>query len=326
MTATFRFAMLPSGSRQHSFSEEERENGMDGRFFAAGMIPLLFLVPCVAASPASAEPQALAVSPPYTSFQRTAAPAAPASPAKGCLPELLISPESIALDRERNKALLLVDIRPATAFEKLRIPGSLNFPLFAIKTKTFLKKYDLVLVDEGYRYARIEAECRQLRKAGFRLRILNGGLSAWDRNGGALEGDDFARKALNRLSPLDFYPEKDCGNWIVLDVSEREHPESASLFPRFVSIPYARDDAAFAARYERLLKIEMNTPCLRILLTDERGEHYGRLERVIRTTAFPDVFFLEGGREGYRKFGEGINASAKRLSAAPKKNRCGGVP
>jgi rhodanese-related sulfurtransferase len=277
---------------------------MDDRFVLMRMTPILLLILCLAA------PQA----------------PAPASPSKGCLPELLISVDSLAIDRKRKKELLLVDIRPAAAFEKLRIPGSLNVPVFAIKTKTFFKKNDLVLVDEGYRYAQIEEECRRLRRSGFRLRTLNGGLSAWNRKGGALEGDDFARKALNRLSPLHFFPEKDTGNWIVLDASEGKQPEFSRLFPRFVSIPYAKDDEIFAARYEALLKREMDRPCVRILVTDERGEHYDRLDRVIGATAFPDVFFLEGGMEGYQKFAEGKNAAGKRLSAAPNKNCCGRGP
>lgn len=275
---------------------------MDDRFFVMRMIPILSLILCLAL------------------------PTAPAFPSKVCLPELLISPDSVAMDREMKKGLLLVDIRPSAAFEKLRIPGSLNIPVFSIKAKTFLKRYDLVLVDEGYRYAQIEEECRYLRRAGFRLRILDGGLSVWSRKGGALEGDEFSRRTLNRLSSLNFFPEKDYGNWIVLDASEGGRPESACLFPRFFSMPHAGDSMGFAARYEEFLKREANTPCFRIMIADERGEHYERLEKVIRTTAFPDVFFLEGGMEGYRKFVEGINATGKRASIPLKKDRCGGNP
>lgn len=275
---------------------------MGDRFVIVRMIPLLSLILCFAGSPA------------------------PVYPSKGCLPERLISADSIIQDRELKKELLLVDIRPSAAFEKLRIPGSLNIPVFAIKTKTFLKKYDLVLVDDGYRYAQIEEACRHLWRAGFRLRILDGGLSAWSGKGGALEGDEFARKALNRLSPLNFFPEKDGGNWIVLDASEGGRPGSARLFSRFFSVPYAADSTGFAARYEELLKREANAPCVRILVADERGEHYDRLERAIRTTAFPDAFFLEGGIGGYRKFVEGINATGKRVSTARQGNRCGGDP
>lgn len=102
---------------------------MDDRFFAARRISILSLALCLALPPTSA------------------------SPSKGCLPGLMISMDSIVADREKKKEWMLVDIRPTAAFEKLRIPGSLNVPIFAIKTKPFLKKQDLVLVDEGYRYA-----------------------------------------------------------------------------------------------------------------------------------------------------------------------------
>lgn len=151
-------------------------------------------------------------------------------------------------------------------------------------------------------------------------------MSVWSRKGGSLEGDEFARRALNRISPLLFFPEKDSGNWIVLDISEAGRPEAARLFPRFASIPHGLGSVSFADRYEVLLKKVANTPCGRILIADERGDRYERLEAVIRTTAFPDVFFLESGLEGYRKFAEGINAPGKRSSTAPGKNRCGGDP
>lgn len=275
---------------------------MRGCFAIVRMIPLLSLILCLV--------------PPQVS----------AFPARGCLPELLIPSDNVILNQGTRNEMLLVDIRPPAAFERLRIPGSLNFPLYVIKAKTFLKKYDLVVVDEGYRYARIEEECRRLKRQGFRLRILNGGLSTWNRKGGVLEGDDLARKSLSQLSPLNFFQEKDGGNWLVVNVSEGERPESVSFFPRGVSIPYVKDRDRFVARYEELLKKEIGGPCDRILVADERGEHYGSLEGIIRTTAFPDVFFLEGGVEGYQRFVEGINSAGKRLSTTTRKNCCGGSP
>ena len=116
---------------------------MGGCFVIVRMIPVLSLILCLVA------------------------PRVSAFPVKGCLPELLISSDEVIPEQGMRNEMLLVDIRPAAAFERLRIPGSLNVPLFAIKAKTFLKKYDLVLVDEGYRYAQIEEACRHLRRAGF---------------------------------------------------------------------------------------------------------------------------------------------------------------
>lgn len=226
----------------------------DSHLFPVRMLSILFVFISLAVIPASAVPK---------------------SESKGPVPqEFLIPVDSVIRERNQNGAVLLVDVRPAAQFEKLRIPGSLNIPLFAIKTKTFLKRIALVLVDAGYRCGVIAAECELLRKAGFRVRVLDGGLYGWSRNGGALEGDDSVRKALNRVPPMHLFPEKDYRRWIVLDVSQASHADISAVFPSYISVPYMQDDAAFAARYEMHLKKAMTDPFDRVLVVDERGENY----------------------------------------------------
>ena len=65
-------------------------------------------------------------------------------------PAFAISAESVLQKMRENQDIVLVDIRRRVEFEKFRIPGSINIPLFAIKTKAFLKSKSLVIVDEGY--------------------------------------------------------------------------------------------------------------------------------------------------------------------------------
>lgn len=216
--------------------------------------------------------------------------------------DLLISLDSIPIDPDRQQQALLIDIRPAEQFAKLRIPGSLNMPLFAIKTKPFLKRNALIILDEGYRYLPIAEECALLRKAGFRVWILNGGLYVWSRSGMPLQGEDRARQRLNRVPPVHFFQERDLGDWIVLDVSEGRPPGSHALFSSSLSLPYKKDDTRFLCEYEKLLKGRHFPGVPRILMVDERGQSYDRLERLIQATSFKDVFFLEGGRAAYRKF------------------------
>ena len=61
-------------------------------------------------------------------------------------PGLLISVKSIHKEMKSGKRdMVLVDVRNPRAFETFRIPGSLNIPLFALKTKTFLKTNRLIL-------------------------------------------------------------------------------------------------------------------------------------------------------------------------------------
>ena len=61
----------------------------------------------------------------------------------------------------------IVDVRGAGAFDQFRIPGSINGPLHVVKTRSFLKTKQFILVDEGCRYEFLAKECRKLVDAGF---------------------------------------------------------------------------------------------------------------------------------------------------------------
>ena len=94
-------------------------------------------------------------------------------------PAFAISVESVLRKLKGKQEIILIDVRKRDEFEKFRIPGSINIPLFAIRTKAFLKSKSLVLVNEGYNYTQLERECAYLRKSGFRVWLLNGGLYYW---------------------------------------------------------------------------------------------------------------------------------------------------
>jgi rhodanese-related sulfurtransferase len=108
--------------------------------------------------------------------------------------------ESVSQQLKNRQDITLVDVRDAGEFEKFRIPGSINIPLFAIKTKTFLKSKPLVLINNGQNYKQLTDECTVLSKAGFIVSMLDGGLYQWKRKNGRLEGDVFAQKELNYIS------------------------------------------------------------------------------------------------------------------------------
>ncbi len=102
---------------------------------------------------------------------------------------LSISPNEV-LDKLRQKqALTLVDVRAAEDFARLHIPGSLSIPLHAVKIKRYLKTSLLVLVNEGFQYGLLINECRQLKDAGFKVRILDGGIAGWAQQRNTLVGD-----------------------------------------------------------------------------------------------------------------------------------------
>ena len=73
----------------------------------------------------------------------------------------------------------------------------------------------------GYAGSELETLCTSLRAAGFsQVAILDGGLNAWRQQVGTLDGDPLAQLALNRITPEQFFPERDYNHWAILDLSE----------------------------------------------------------------------------------------------------------
>jgi len=72
-------------------------------------------------------------------------------------PDLLLSVSEVKrqLNSGSQNNPVLVDVRDNESFQKIRIPGSINMSLFAVKTKTFLKTKQIVLVNEGYGYNKL---------------------------------------------------------------------------------------------------------------------------------------------------------------------------
>ena len=104
---------------------------------------------------------------------------------------LYVGPEEAqALVQEPSRAVW-VDVRRPEVYARAHISGSLQMPLYAVKTKTFLRERPVVLMDEGFGSRVLEKETRFLREQGFSgLSIWYGGLNAWQRLGGSLDGED----------------------------------------------------------------------------------------------------------------------------------------
>jgi len=94
-------------------------------------------------------------------------------------PDLYISTESLLNNPDQKKKSILVDVRTKEKFNSFGIPGSINIPLYAIKTKPMLRSQSVVLVNEGFSNHRLEETCKTLRKNGFAASILRGGLNDW---------------------------------------------------------------------------------------------------------------------------------------------------
>jgi rhodanese-related sulfurtransferase len=216
--------------------------------------------------------------------------------------DLEISVERVMPAVKRGNEFLLIDVRPPQAFARCRIPNSLNLPLYALHAKAFLQNQRLVLFDEGYAYRDLERECRRLRSAGFRAAILDGGLQRWKASGGAMEGDLRAQRELNRVPPQRFFKEKDYDHWLVVDVAPKPRRQAAAWIAQAQSLPWSGNARFFLKRFHHLLQRHPKRTQLQVLIVDRDGSGYETLERLMEPAGIHNLFYLEGGVEGYSRY------------------------
>jgi len=192
-------------------------------------------------------------------------------------PALLISPRALARALDKRNPPLVIDLRPAAAFDAVHIPGAINLPAFALKAKPYLVRRALVLIGQGYEYASVLPALEALRGGGVRsVRLLDGGLNAWARQGRPLQGTVFAREALGRLDPEQYLAEQHSDQWLVLKL--------AGILPAKLG---KRFDAAIAGY------CGAGTPA--VLLVGREHQDPAALARRLDAQTALNLFVLEGG-------------------------------
>lgn len=248
--------------------------------------------------------------------------------AQQAVSEFSVSVEKV-LRKHRNDWIFLVDVRPENAYEAVRIPGSLNIPLHAVKTRPFLKTKPIVLVNDGYANLLLETECRRLKKKGFTAAFLKGGLNAWQYKKGPLEGDLLAARAFSTVSARTYYQEKATKNTIVIDISTVQGDTTRTLMPGAIHLPAIGRLAKqpiktvsarnLTAAVSDLKKMPSDT----LLITNRDGEGYAGVEKIIEAADLGPVFYLEGGLQVYRRFLDHLALSRQPVEKRIKKiNEC----
>jgi len=237
----------------------------------------------------------------------------PGAHAKACLTKV-----NSVIDALAKGSVTIIDTRAPSEFDKYRIPGSINMPAHAVKTKAFLKPHAFVLIDGNHTSAELENVCAELRRSGYpQASVVHGGLHSWQAHGGVIEGDMVAARALSFVRPMELVQEQLLKDWLVIDVSARKNPEIHKHFPGAISVPLnpsqKNDNALFSAIKGAAGK--------RILVVDEAGDSYmavqGKLDARSRA-----VLYLEGGLRGYLRFQREQVAIWKQRDEPPKRKGC----
>jgi rhodanese-related sulfurtransferase len=216
--------------------------------------------------------------------------------------DFIISAPTLKEELQQNKTVLLVDVRRAEEFEKSRIPNTLNIPLHKVKTKIFLKNLDFVLINAGSNYRTLEEEAARLKSQGFiKVKVLTGGMSAWQDADGRVDGDPDSLSKLNEISPRDFNVDSIYDDWILLNTSKVKPVEKDSVFSQASYVPFNDNRDDFVKQVQSALVARDDIPLPFILIFNMNGE-YGHIKYALRNTELINVFYLKGGTAAYQDF------------------------
>ena len=216
----------------------------------------------------------------------------------------------------QNPKPILIDVRRPEEFEKFRIPDSINIPLHAIKTKPFLKDKSIVLLNEGFLYTPLAEEAIKLKKIGYSVSILYGGLNAWHKSKGEIQGNVFWIEEINRVSPQMFHQEKTSGSHRIIYISKEKTDRSLSG-----AINITGDSFGDLQAIQNSSQAENEFVTFSIL--NKNGTKYEESSKILASTKLLNVFFLQGGLMAYEQYRDELTVSfTPREERLVMKNAC----
>lgn len=210
---------------------------------------------------------------------------------------LFISAASLKYQMSKNTNIVVVDVRNKDGYGAVRLPGSMNIPLFSLKTKTFLKSKDIVVTNEGYSVDSLKSECESLVSSGFKVKILSGGLAAWKQKGNPLEGDPVKAGQINRVLPSEVFMEKNGKKRVCIDVSKDAGPS----FQKSLRVKHIPCNVSMKSLKD-FLKNRKRSELVTVLIANHNGQGYEGIEKQLSHEEMENVFFLEGGRKAYMAY------------------------
>jgi rhodanese-related sulfurtransferase len=126
--------------------------------------------------------------------------------------------------------LTYIDIRQGALFDQAHVRRSMNVPIYALNTLTYLKSKPIVVIGDGTDDAAMAPSIEKCRQAGFTsIRIMRGGIRQWQQAGGSLEGVFSQKPPLAKVSAMQLLNSADHSSWMVLvPPSIKNDPKLAS--------------------------------------------------------------------------------------------------
>ena len=220
-----------------------------------------------------------------------------------CSSDFLVSTLELVGEIQNGKHLIIIDVRGKKDFDQFQINQSINIPLYALKTKEFLKSEKIILVNQGFDSRLLVEECEKLRQVGFdNVLVLDGGLKGWRDAGGRLKGDYFEIQKLDNITPKQIATRNNVGCWLAVDIASEKSIDNKSYPEALTHIPFTDNERSFIDQIRDLVTTDKDMHQPNIVMMNASGDGYDQVKKLLRKNGLRKVFFLEGGVKGLHAF------------------------
>jgi len=209
-----------------------------------------------------------------------------------------------ATQLQLKKNVQFVDVRSAADYGLAHMPEAIHIPLHLVKTKSFLKNINVILVDAGRSTSELVSHCVTLRQQGFKqVSVLDGGLQAWHAARRPLTGQQNHDVKLNRMSTAELFIERQYTDWLVIHVSSKALPQDMRqwLPNHLVNVPMKAVGQQVDAIREAIAQRATGKTARKVLILAEDDTANDRLEARLRSK-YPSILYLSGGVGGYQSY------------------------
>lgn len=223
---------------------------------------------------------------------------------------LLLSPSKFNSLKDKDR-WLVVDVRPESAYQEFRIPGSIRLFPAQLKHADVLKGRKIVLVGEGYRDAVLEREAESLEGV-TEVRLLDGGIQGWWSSKLPLDGTIARARDVNKISIGDFYADAGAGGWNVVFISDKPGDKVTG-----VPIPVERtfSIASKKLRAEIFDFMKKSPAKVGTLLVTGSAKSEKKAMALLGDRFPAKTFLLEGGRQAFARQPANLTAGLVRQSS-----------
>ncbi len=202
----------------------------------------------------------------------------------------------------KSSGWLMIDVRSRDAFEKSRIPDSLNIPVQILAEKHFLKGKNIIIAGSGLNDRELEKVLKDLEESKINALILKGGINNWYSSHRPVTGLLFDKDSLNKISISDFYKTNKKRAAIIVTDSGLEK----SLKTGYI-IKLSINDYKQKIELPDSVKKEKNRFDIVFLFTDgfER-----KISEELISSGFNNIFYIQGKIKDYQNWAEKMNIAA----------------